>query len=381
MIERAFTLSAETIPLSAAVHRYAATDLRALRTQPARDLSAMDGYAIHHDHARQSWSVVGESAAGAAFSNAIAAGEAARIFTGALMPEGANAVIMQEDVARDDDTITLLPAAATAPGKHVRPAGSDFSKNDVMVARGDRLSPAQIGLLALSGHAEVPVFRRIRVALLSTGDELVPPGAPCDDQHIPASNAVMLAALLANEPVEITDLGLIPDRLDALEAALQAAHHADILVTIGGASVGDHDLVRPALIAIGAELDFWKVAMRPGKPLMSGTLGEQIVLGLPGNPVSAYVTALLFLRPLIAALSGAPNPLPGTERCTLGAALSANSNRADHIRAREVGGVVTPFPSQDSAGLLVFSLTNALIIRPPNAPMASKGDQVLIIRP
>ena len=381
VMERAFTVAAETIPLTAAVHRYAATDLRAMRTQPARDLSAMDGYAIHSDEARQSWKVVGESAAGAAFPNAITLGEAVRIFTGAVMPEGANAVIMQEDVARRDDTIALLTATITAPGKHVRPAGSDFAKNDVMVARGDRLTPAQIGLLALGGHAEVPVSPRIKVALLSTGDELVPLGSPCDDQHIPASNAAMLAALLAHEPVELTDLGLVPDRLEALEAALQAAQDADILVTIGGASVGDHDLVRPALINIGAQLDFWKVAMRPGKPLMCGTLGAQIVLGLPGNPISAYVTALLFLKPLIAAISGAANPLPTPERCTLGAALPANSNRADHIRAHEAGGVVTPFPSQDSAGLQVFSCTNALIIRPPNAPMASKGDQVLIIRP
>jgi molybdopterin molybdotransferase len=372
-------VSAETIPLAQAARRILAQDVRAIRTQPARDLSAMDGYAVRAADSAGPWTVIGESAAGSPFVAAIGPYEAARIFTGAIMPNGADAVIMQEDVIREANTITLCNEVKISNGKHVRAAGSDFARNDFIATAGLELTPAHIGLLALAGHWEVAVRRRVKVAFLSTGDELLPLGTLCDDAHIPASNAVMLATLIADTPSDVLDHGIIADDLPAITDAIKAAHDADILVTIGGASVGDHDLVRPALLNAGAQIDFWKVAMRPGKPLMAGTLNRQIVVGLPGNPVSAYVTALLLLKPLIAALSGAQEALPKQQSAHLTTTLPANGSRTDHIRARLENGAITPLSSQDSAGLQALSLANALIIRAPNAPSAAKGDQVFVL--
>jgi len=374
----AAVVDAETVPLRHALNRFVADDIRALRTQPARDLSAMDGYAIRFDDALGPWRVVGEAAAGAPCSLEIGAGDAARIFTGAALPMGTDTVVMQEHVARDGNTLTLTAPAPTICGNNTRRAGSDFIKHDVLVGRGTQLSAAQIGLLALAGHITVPVRRAIRVALLSTGDELLPLGSPADDDHIPASNAVMLTALLADLPVVVDDHGIVPDQLHALQMALAHAQNADIIVTIGGASVGDHDLVKPALLAAGADIDFWKIAMRPGKPLLAGRLGTQIVLGLPGNPVSAYVTALRFLRPVIGVLSGATSPETSPIPLRLGADLPANANRTDHVRATVTDGVATPLDSQDSAGLRALAAADGFIIRAPNAPAATKGDQVLV---
>ena len=372
-------VASEKLPLAAAINRYASADLTAQRTQPARHLSAMDGYAIRFEDADGPWTVIGESAAGAPFRNIVMSGEAVRIFTGAAVPEGADTVIIQENVVRQGDVLMLMGDVPRSKGANIRYAGSDFVQGDLIAPAGTRLRHAHIGLLALAGHTHIPVARQIKVAMLSTGDELVPLGAPLDDDHIPNSNAPMLAALCADLPATIIDLGIAPDNLTALTTAITSAHEADILVTIGGASVGDHDLVRPALLAAGAQIDFWKVAMRPGKPLMAGILDKQFILGLPGNPVSAYVTALLFLKPLIAALSGARDALPKPISMTVGTPLPANGNRTDHIRARAENGLIIPLSSQDSAGLAALAKTDFLIVRAPNAPPAAKGDQVLVI--
>ncbi len=377
LIALAQPVSAEDVPLGLALGRYVASDVIALRSQPARDLSAMDGYAICVADGSGPWRLVGESAAGSPFRGSISHGDCVRIFTGAAMPQGTDTVIIQEHVRRDGPMVSLADETPLQRGRNIRLAGSDFQRNDIIIAQGQQLCPVHIGLAALAGHKVLSVFRRIRLTLLSTGDELLALGAPCDEDHIPASNAIMLRALVAALPVDVIDLGLVPDRMNALQTAISEAENADILVTIGGVSVGDHDLVRPALIAVGAQFDFWRVAMRPGKPLLAGTLNGKIVLGLPGNPVSAYVTALLFLKPLIAALSGAANPLPARHHATLGGALPANGDRTDHLRARLSGGVVTALEIQDSASLAAFAQANALIIRPPNAPPAGKGEQVL----
>jgi molybdopterin molybdotransferase len=240
------------------------------------------------------------------------------------------------------------------------------------------LTPARIALAAMGGHGRVPVRRRVRVALISTGNELVEPGEPLGEDQIPSSNAIMIAAMLRDFRCDIIRQGIVPDTLEALVIALRETQ-ADIIVTTGGASVGDHDLVRPALIAAGATIDFWKVAMRPGKPLMAGRLGPSLVLGLPGNPVSAFATALLFLKPLVATLSGAADPLPKREPAILDGNLPPTGPRTDHVRASRLRGTVTPTGRNDSGALRSLAQSDALIVRPPNAPAAKSGDPVEII--
>lgn len=369
----------EHVRLIDAAGRWAADTIRAKRTQPQHDLSAMDGYAIRDADMPGPWKIIGESAAGLRFDGLVRAGQAVRIFTGAAMPEGADTVLVQEDASSDGKTLTLTGEGPPHGGAHVRRAGSDFASDDVLIAAGEPLTAARIGLAALAGHATLAVRRKIRVALLSTGDELALPGATLGRDRIPASNAPMLAALLRDLPVEVRDGGIVPDRLPTLAKALGAAKRDDILVTTGGASVGDHDLVRPALEMAGATLDFWKVAMRPGKPVLAGKLGDTLVLGLPGNPVSAFVTAILFLRPLIAHLGGARDPLPQRHDARLAAPLPANGARLDHLRARWREGEVVPTGANDSAMLAALAAANALIVREPNAPAAKAGDKVEII--
>lgn len=379
LLALATPVPAETLLLARATGRWAAAPVIAQRTQPARDLSAMDGYAIRHADAPGPWRVIGQSAAGAAFSGPVGHGEAVRIFTGAAVPEGADTVIMQEDMTAEGTSVRLSTPLESKHGRHVRKAGEDFREGDLLIAAGKRLTPARIALAAMGGHGEIPVRRPIRIALISTGDELVLPGLPTSDDQIPASNGVMLQAMLAPLPCEITDYGIAPDNPETLTQTFRHAADADIILSTGGASVGDHDHVKPALEAAGATLDFWKIAMRPGKPLMAGRLGEAVVLGLPGNPVSAFVTATLFAQPLIAALSGAENPLPERSKARLASPLPAVANRTDHVRARIENGIATPVGLNDSAALTALARANALIARPAGSPDAQPGDEVDVI--
>ena len=372
-------VAAETVPLALAAGRWAAEPIRARRSQPAADLSAMDGYAIRFADLPGPWRVIGESAAGRPFTGSVGAGEAARVFTGAAMPMGADSVLVQEEAVRSGAMLTLVGEGPPRLGASVRRNGLDFSAGDTLIAAGEPLTPARIALAATGGHGELAVNRRVRVAILATGDELIAPGASSNDPlALPEGNSAMLAAMLADLPVDVAQLGIIPDRLDALTAALANAR-ADIVVTTGGASVGDHDLVRPAIEAAGGVIDFWRIAIRPGKPMLAGTLGGTMVLGLPGNPVSAFVTATLFLRPLIAAMAGATDPLPRTLTAALAEPLLANDHRQDYLRGTIVDGRVTFANIQDSSMLATLARADCLIVRLPHAPPAQIGDRVEII--
>jgi len=367
-------------PLTDALGRWLAGPLVALRTQPAADLSAMDGYAIRFAELPGPWTVVGESAAGHGHDRPLAPGEAARIFTGAPVPAGADTILVQEEAARDGATLTLAGEGPPRRGAHIRRAGADFAADDILLPAGTKVGPAQIGLAAAAGHASLPVRRRPRIALISTGDELVPPGAPTPGTLLPSSNAPMLAALIAaHTPADVEDRGIVRDDLPAIVHAFEAARDADVIVTTGGASVGDRDLVRPALEQAGATLDFWRIAMKPGKPLLAGRLGDAIVLGLPGNPVSAYVTAWLFLLPLIRHLLGASDPLPISRRAVLGAPLPATGGRAEYLRGRRAASGVVEAGSQESAALTSLAAAGLLIVRPAQAPAAAAGDNIEIL--
>jgi molybdopterin molybdotransferase len=267
-----------------------------------------------------------------------------------------------------------------AIGGNVRPRAMDFAKGTPLIHAGTRIDARHVAIAAIGGHGTLPVRRRPRIALISTGDELVPPGAPTPGALLPASNGPMLAALLRGEPAIVMDRGVIRDDLAAIADAFRAAAgEADIIVTTGGASVGDHDLVRPALAEAGATLDFWRIAMRPGKPLLAGRLGGAVMLGLPGNPVSAFVTARLFLLPLIAHLGGAADPRPKTRTVTLGAALPATDERADYLRARIEGDRAYAPDGQDSAALAALAAAGGLIVRPAHAPPAAIGDSAELL--
>ena len=372
------SIATETIAIRDAAGRWAADDVVALRTQPAADLSAMDGYAIRFADLPGPLTLIGESAAGRSFPGTVGPGETVRIFTGAAMPAGADTVLVQEEAARDGDRVTLAGEGPRALGRNIRRKGLDFSTGDLLVARGDRLTPARIAVAATGGHGALAVHRRLRVAIVATGDELVAPGTALTDGALPESNGAMLAAMLADLPVEILNLGILPDQLDIIADAF-ARVDADILVTTGGASVGDHDLVRPALEAAGGSLDFWRIALRPGKPMMAGRLGKAVVLGLPGNPVSAFVTAFLFLRPLIAAMSGAADPLPRATAAILGEDLPANDHRQDYLRAETREDRVFSLGLQDSSMLRTLARADCLIVREPHAPAAIAGDSVKIL--
>ncbi len=371
---------AEHVPLRAAIGRWAAEDILARRTQPATDLSAMDGYAIRFAAMPGPWRVIGESAAGRPFAGIVGAGEATRIFTGAAMPAGADTVLVQEEAARDGDRLSLDGEGPAYEGRNTRRKGLDFATGTRLIAQGDRLSPARIAVAATGGHGALPVGRRLRVAVAATGDELVPPGSTEDPVPLPESNGIMLAALLADLPVDIVDLGILPDRLETLRDAF-AGVDADLLVTTGGASVGDHDLVRPAIEAAGGSIDFWRIALRPGKPMMAGTLGRTMLLGLPGNPVSAFVTAILFVRPVVAHMLGARDPLPQTTHALLGEDLPPNQSRTDYMRAELRDGRAYASTIQDSSMLLTLARSTCLIVRDGDAPAARAGDsaEILII--
>jgi molybdopterin molybdotransferase len=383
--ERVLALGAplpiEQAPLADAAGRWAAADVVARRDQPAADLSAMDGYALRFGERPGPWTLAGESKAGPGLPPPLVLGAAARIFTGAPMPEGADTVLIQEEAVREGAVLRPTGPAPTTSGEHVRPRGSDFRTGARLVAAGERWTPARIALAAIGGHGHVPVRRRPRVVLLSTGDELVRPGEPTPGVALPASNTPMLQALLGSTSAIVTEGELLPDRLDALaDGFARAAGQADIIVTTGGVSVGDHDLVRPAFEQAGAALDFWRVAMRPGKPLMAGRLGGAIVLGLPGNPVSALVTAHLFLLPLVDHLAGNPAPLPVAKQATLAEGLPAAGSRTEYVRGRMAADRVSPVGERDSAALLAIAAADVLIVRKAGAPTAVPGESVDIIR-
>ncbi|MBY8822970.1 molybdopterin molybdotransferase MoeA [Sphingomonas colocasiae] len=379
LLALAMPLPAETLPLGETAGRYLAEDCTATRGQPAADLSAMDGYAIAFAGMPGPWHVTGESVPGTLPDRMIARGEAMRIFTGAPLPAGTDTILIQEEAARDGDTLTLTGEGPRRLGQHVRVADGDFAERQRLVARGALLTAARIGLAAMGGHGKLTVGRRPRVALISTGDELVPPGDPISGVQLPASNAIMLRAMLEPISAIVDDHGIVRDDFDTLAAAFDAAREADIIVTSGGASVGDHDLVRPVLDAIGGTLDFWKIAMKPGKPLLAGKLGDAIVLGLPGNPVSTFVTGTLFLLPLVRALQGAADPLPPTHRVKLGAPLPACGGRAEYLRGLWADGEVIQANEQDSAAMVSLASANALIVRSAGAPAAEAGEMAEIV--
>lgn len=365
------------VPLREAAGRWVARDILARRTQPASDLSAMDGYAIRFADMPGPWTVIGESAAGRPFAGTVAPGEATRIFTGAALPSGADTVLIQEEAGREGPTLQLTGEGPGHRGRNVRRRGLDFEEGATLITAGQRLTPARIAVAATGGHGTLPVRQRVRVAIAATGDELVPPGSG-DPVALPESNGVMLAALLADLPVEIIDLGILPDDLNTLRDAF-AGVEADLLVTTGGASVGDHDLVQPALKAAGGQVDFWRIALRPGKPMMAGRLGDTVVLSLPGNPVSAFVTATLFVRPLIAHMAGAADPFPAPIPAILGEDMPANGPRIDYLRAAMIDGRVHAAAIQDSSMLLTLARSTCLVIRRPHAPAAQAGDSAEIL--
>ncbi|WP_242117600.1 molybdopterin molybdotransferase MoeA [Sphingomonas lacusdianchii] len=368
----------ETLAIADAIGRFAATDIVARRTQPARPLSAMDGYAIRFDDLPGPWDVIGESAAGASFAGNVGEAQATRIFTGAAMPDGTDCVLVQEE-ARRDGTRLHLSGEGPVRGGNVRRAGLDFREGELLIATGERITPARAALAAIAGHGTLSVGRRVRVAIAATGDELVPAGQAIRDDQLPETNGLMIAGLLRDLPVDRIDLGILPDRMDALVDTFTNVD-CDLLVTTGGASVGDHDLVRPALKAAGGTLDFWRIALRPGKPMLAGTLRDAAVLGLPGNPVSSYITALLFVRPLVARMAGAYDPLPRTVRATLAHPLPANGPRQDYLRATLVDGQASTAAIQDSSMLRTLARSDCLIIRAPHAPAADAGDSAEILQ-
>jgi molybdopterin molybdotransferase len=381
-------LSEETIALDVAHHRVLARDAAALRTQPPQAMSAMDGYAVRSADAPRAavrLKVIGEVAAGRPFKKTVGVGEAVRIFTGGVIPDGADAVIIQEDTVVEDGGITVTEAAIV--GRHIRPAGVDFRKGDVLLAAGTRLTDRDLSLAAGMNYSELAVRRRPKVALLATGDELVMPGSAPGPGQIVYSNGYALRALARQEGAEVIDLGIAADTIEATTLGIRRARDAgaDILVTTGGASVGDHDLVKQSLEAEGVAMAFWRIAMRPGKPMMHGRLGAMRVIGLPGNPVSSYVCGFLFLAPLIRALSGRAVVHHVRETALLGRAIAANDTREDYLRARlEVrsGGslIATPVDHQDSSLLGNLAAAQALVIRAPFAPAAAAGSPCSFLR-
>lgn len=378
LIELGVPLPAETVPLAAAAGRFLAADVAALLTRPPANMSAMDGYALAFADLPGPLRIVGEAAAGRPFAGTVQPGEAVRIFTGALLPEGADTVAVQEDAVVSKGQLRFPAKGPPRAGAHVRHGGQDFARGAPVMQAGAQLSAQRIGLLAAAGHAMAMVHRKPRLALLSTGDELVPAGGSPGPGQIISSNGPMLVALLA--PVaEVTDLGIVPDRPAALGQAIARAAGHDLLVTIGGASVGDHDLVKPALETAGARLDFWRIALQPGKPLMAGRYGDAVVVGLPGNPVSAFVCARLFLLPLLRRMAGnrAPHDCYGTARTAVD--LPANGVRRQFLRARLADGLVTPAAAQDSSLLSVLAETDVLLVRPEGAPALAAGGAVLTL--
>ena len=384
----------EMVALHEAGDRILATSIFASFNQPPFDASAMDGYAIRFADAEQlpvTLKIIGESAAGQGFSGTVKSGEAVRIFTGAPLPAGADTVVIQENTQQENGLVTLLQDVEKA--RHIRLSGLDFRDGECLLQTGHILDPASLSLAAASGHAQVQVYKRPQTAILATGNELVPAGTKPAADQIVSSNSYGVAEIVRRNGGTATDMGIVSDDLAQIEQAVRnvANSDADILVTLGGASVGDHDLVHKALINCGVDLSFYKIAMRPGKPLMFGQLlrGDKsplLVLGLPGNPVSSLVCSYVFLAPLVARMAG-KTPATHIAGAKLAQSLPANGNRRDYIRAtltRDSAGelLATPLPVQDSSMLTVITRADALLIREPFAQAAQTGNhcQVLMIR-
>jgi len=376
---------AETVMLEDARGRVLAEPLHALLTQSPFDASAMDGYAVQAADIATvpaTLAIIGETAAGHPFHGTVQAGQAVRIFTGAPVPAGADTVVVQEDTTRNGDKVVVNEAEPK--GGNIRTRGCDFREGDLLLSSGRRLGPRELSLAGAMGHRPIAVRRRPRVAILSTGDELVPPGMRPGPGQIVSSNHLGIAALCEAAGAEVQQLGIARDTREDIVAHLSKAAGADILVTCGGASVGDHDLVAPALESQGMSLAFWKIALRPGKPIMYGRLGPSRVVGLPGNPVSALICARVFLVPLIQALLADAAPGSSEQQARLSAPLDANGPRRHYMRAVSVPAsdglpVVTPVRSQDSSLLSPLAEANCLLIRPPNAPAAAPGALVPIL--
>jgi molybdopterin molybdotransferase len=378
------------VPLGEADGRVLAADLAARLTQPPFDASAMDGYAVRAEDASAvgtELSVIGTASAGHAFEGIVGPGETVRIFTGAPLPQGADSVLIQEDAERIADD-RIRTAFAVVEGRHVRPRGQDFAEGEIVLKRGTELDFAHLTVAAAMNHPTLGIYRRPRVAILATGDELVVPGGVPATAQIIASNTFGVAALVRSNGGEVLDLGIVKDNQADIAAAVARAQleKADVLVTLGGASVGDHDLVQSTLKGAGMELDFWRIAMRPGKPLMVGSLDGMHVLGLPGNPVASLVTSLLFLEPLLRKLAH----LSERNREVMGVTaeqMKANDQRQDYVRAsvtRDAAGnlVAKAFGKQDSSMMKIFSRSDGLIVRPPHAPELAAGAPcpILLIR-
>jgi molybdopterin molybdotransferase len=375
---------AETVPLPQAWGRVLAAPVVARLTQPPADVSAMDGYAVRAADAVAGarLTVIGAAPAGHPFAGEVGPGQAVRIFTGAPVPTGADAILLQEDAEAEGGMVRVKESVR--PGRWIRRRGLDFSEGEVLLPAGRRLSARDIGLAAAASHPWLTVHRRPRVGILATGDEIVLPGEPLPPGGIVSSNSHALAALVRAGGGEPLLLPIARDDRQAIAAAARAARHLDLLVTTGGASVGEHDLIRDALGPEGFELGFWKIAMRPGKPLIWGRLGQTPLLGLPGNPVSALVCGVQFLLPALAALQGLPAGGPPVRPARAGADLAANDARFDHLRASLVAGedgvpVATPAAVQDSSMLATLARAEALILREPFAPALPRGAMVEVV--
>lgn len=385
ILDRLRPTQAEVVALPDAWGRVTAAPVVARLTHPPADVSAMDGYALRAADAPAGarLRVAGAAPAGHPFAGSLGAGEAVRLFTGSVVPAGADTVLLQEDADRDGEHVTAREAAR--PGHHVRRRGQDFAAGDAVTPAGRRLGARDVGLIAAANVPWLAVHRRPRVAILATGDEISLPGDPVGPGGIVSSNSHALAALVRAAGGEPLLLPIARDDAAAIAATADALSSVDMLVTTGGASVGDHDLVQGALAERGFELDFWRIAMRPGKPMIHGRLGALPVLGLPGNPVSALVCSVLFLWPALDRLLGLPGTAPPTSRALLGAPVGANDHRADHLRATLVTDeegtlVATPFERQDSGMLRVLAEAGALVLREPHAPAMPAGAAVRIIR-
>ncbi|NVJ99024.1 MAG: molybdopterin molybdotransferase MoeA [Alphaproteobacteria bacterium] len=383
IVETATPLTTERLPLLECSGRVLAAPLTARRSQPAANLSAMDGYAVRsQDLASQgssSFTIIGESAAGTPFTGECGAGEAVRIFTGAIVPNSCDQVVIQEDCETNEDGI--LTHAEREPGRHIRPAGIDFAERQTVMDKGAYVSPKSIGLIASAGYDHLMVHRAPKIAIISTGNELVSPESDSFEPHQTVNScAPQVATLLSDAGANIIYIGTARDELKSLQVELRKCADCDILITIGGASVGEKDLVKEALDQIGMQLNFWKVGMRPGKPLIYGTINNRHVLGLPGNPVSAFVCALLFARPLVDQVMGRPAPFPSGVKLPVATDLPANGPRQHYMRARLIGEPgsrhVDPAAAQDSSLASVLAQCDGLLVREPGAPVAQAGELV-----